>query len=116
MLLHSEWVSPDQEWRCFPRMFKDEAQALWTRWTLLKLPLTTVLITTRTMGLDVGGLGAGVAYGGDTPHFSVVPRRLVLLGRTLLRVLVFGTLFSPHFGVQKQSLFSKETMLKPCFG
>ena len=40
----------------------------------------------------------------------------LLLGRTLLRVLVFGTLFSPHFGVQKQSLFSKETMLKPCFG
>ena len=39
-----------------------------------------------------------------------------LLGRTLLRVLVFGTLLSPHFGVQKQSLFSKETMLKPCFG
>ena len=27
-----------------------------------------MLITTRTIGLDVGGLGAGgVAYGGDTP-------------------------------------------------
>ena len=39
-----------------------------------------------------------------------------VLGRTLLRVLVFGTLFSPHFGVQRQSLFSKETMLKPCVG
>ena len=39
-----------------------------------------------------------------------------LLGRTLLRVLVFGMLFSPHFGVHRQSLFSKETMLKPCLG
>ena len=39
-----------------------------------------------------------------------------VLGRTLLRALVFGTLFSPHFGVQRQSLCSKETMLKPCFG
>ena len=38
------------------------------------------------------------------------------LGRTLLRALVFGTLFLPHFGVQRQSLCSKETMLKPCFG
>ena len=41
---------------------------------------------------------------------------VLALGRTLLRVLVFGTLFSPHFGVQRQSLFSKETMLKPCVG
>ena len=48
----------------------------------MELPLTTVLITTRTIGLDVGGLGAGgVADGGDTSLFSVVPRRLVLASR-----------------------------------
>ena len=32
---------------------------------------------------------------------------LLELGRTLLRALVFGTLFSPHFGVQRQSFFFK---------
>ena len=30
--------------------------------------------------------------------------------------LVFGTLFSPHFGVQRKYFFSKETMLKPMSG
>ena len=31
-----------------------------------------------------------------------------LLGRTLLRVLVFGTLFWPHFGVQRQWFYPRE--------
>ena len=44
----------------------------------------------RTIGLDVGGLGAGgVAYGGDTSHFSVVPWRLVLVSRTPHRQFLF---------------------------
>ena len=40
----------------------------------------------------------------------------LLLERTVLRGLVFGTLFSPHFGDQRTSFFSKETMLKPMSG
>ena len=39
-----------------------------------------------------------------------------VLGRTVLRGLVFGRLFSPHFEVQRTSFFSKETMLKPMSG
>ena len=39
-----------------------------------------------------------------------------VLERTVLRGLVFGTLFSPHFGDQRTSFFSKETMLKPMSG
>ena len=55
-------------------------------------------------------------YATEAMEGIVMQLFLIELGRTLLRVLVFGTLFSPHFGVQRQSLFSKETMLKPCVG
>ena len=41
---------------------------------------------------------------------------VLALGRTVLKGLVFGTLFSPHFGVQRKYFFSKETMLKPMSG
>ena len=34
--------------------------------------------------------------------------RTVVLGRTLLRVLVFGTLFWPHFGVPRQWFYPRE--------
>ena len=56
------------------------------------------------------------------PHFrvhiahvfrTVTPENVLALGRTELRGLVFGALFSPHFGVQRKWFFSKETMLKP---
>ena len=39
----------------------------------------------------------------------------LVLGRTLLRVPVFGALLWPHFGVQRQSVFFRRNTLKPIF-
>ena len=49
----------------------------------MELHLDTVLIATRTIDLDVGGLGAGgLADGGDTPVLSDVPLWLSAASRT----------------------------------
>ena len=77
----------------------------------------------RKVGEDGGNGGREKGGGRDGEKGTVggrgedgAGRGREFLGRTLLRALVFGTLFLPHFGVQRQSLCSKETMLKPCFG